>query len=100
MAGKCRPSLRPKTMENVMRSSLCTTDKTCIKAMFERVELLENEIKAISEDAAKVVHCKDCVHEHLIACPLYFIEHAVEPATHDAEFFCGKGERRVENAVD
>lgn len=38
MPGKCRPSLRDKTLENVMRSSLSSTDKECIKAVFERYE--------------------------------------------------------------
>ncbi len=55
---------------------------------------------APTADVVEVVRCKDCVHEHLIACPLYFIEHTFKPVNHDAEFFCGKGERRKENAVD
>lgn len=38
MPGKCRPSLRGKTLENVMRSSLSSTDKECVKAVFERYE--------------------------------------------------------------
>ena len=36
MPGKCRPSLRKKTLDNVMRSTLSQTDKDCIKAVFER----------------------------------------------------------------
>ena len=36
MAGKCRPSLLPKTLENVMRSNLSKTDKECIKAVFDK----------------------------------------------------------------
>lgn len=38
MPGKCRPSLRAKTLENVMCSNLSITDKECIKAAFERCE--------------------------------------------------------------
>ena len=49
MSGKCRPSLRPKTLENVGRSNLSTTDKECIRAVFERFE-----------NSARVVRCKDC----------------------------------------
>ena len=36
MSGKCRPSLRAKTLENVKRSKLSQTDKDCIQAVFER----------------------------------------------------------------
>ena len=38
MSGKCRPSLRKKTLENVKRSNLSQTDKDCIVAVFERYE--------------------------------------------------------------
>lgn len=38
MPGKCRPSLRVKTLENVKRSNLSTTDKECIKAVFDLAE--------------------------------------------------------------
>ena len=38
MPGKCRPSLRAKTLYNVMRSDLSETDKRCIKAVFERFD--------------------------------------------------------------
>ena len=36
MSGKCRPSLRRKTLENVKRCNLSQTDKDCINAVFER----------------------------------------------------------------
>ena len=36
MSGKCRPSLRAKTLLSVARSNLSTTDKKCIHAVFER----------------------------------------------------------------
>lgn len=48
MPGKCRPSLREKTLANVMRSNLSETDKQCIKNVFERF--------------VDVVRCKDCKH--------------------------------------
>ena len=51
MSGKCRPSLRPKTLENVKYSNLSKTDKECIAAVFERFE-----------NMVEVVRCKDCVH--------------------------------------
>lgn len=38
MSGKCRPSLRDKTLYNVERCDLSQTDKDCIKAVFERFE--------------------------------------------------------------
>lgn len=38
MPSKARPSLRAKTLKNVERSNLSTTDKECIKAVFERFE--------------------------------------------------------------
>ena len=51
MSGKCRPSLRPKTLENVKYSNLSKTDKECIAAVFERFE-----------NMVEVVRCKDCKH--------------------------------------
>ena len=41
MPGKCRPSLRAKTLENVMRSNLSVTDKECIKAAFDLNDVLQ-----------------------------------------------------------
>ena len=50
MSGKCRPSLRAKTLENVKRCNLSETDKDCIKAVFEEFERLkENEKTVIRE---------------------------------------------------
>ena len=45
MSGKCRPSLRPKTLYNVDRSSLSTTDKECIRAVFELADHQKAEIE-------------------------------------------------------
>lgn len=41
MPGKCRPSLRAKTLDNVMRSNLSVTDKECIKAVFDLNDVLQ-----------------------------------------------------------
>lgn len=46
MAGKIRPSLRIKTLSNVMLSDLSTTDKNCIVEVFERY--------------SRVVRCCEC----------------------------------------
>lgn len=40
MSGKCRPSLRRKTLENVKRCNLSETDKDCIEAVFKEFERL------------------------------------------------------------
>lgn len=45
MSGKCRPSLRPKTLYNVDRSSLSTTDKECVHAVFELADHQKAEIE-------------------------------------------------------
>ena len=47
MSGKCRPSLREKTLANVMRSDLSNTDKKCIVSVFNRFN--------------RIVYCRDCV---------------------------------------
>ena len=36
MSGKASPSLRRKTLYNVERSNLSTTDKNCIREVFDR----------------------------------------------------------------
>lgn len=46
-------------------------------------------------DAVEVVRCKDCIHDNTADCHLCWIEnHTLQFINHDAEFFCGKGERR------
>lgn len=47
MSGKCRPSLREKTLYNVDRCNLSQTDKDCIKAVFELTEKQKAEIESI-----------------------------------------------------
>lgn len=88
MPGKCRPSLREKTLANVMRSNLSETDKACIKAVFERY--------------VDVVRCKDCkYYTYERGCPLresgYFCDGKMLPREND---FCSYGERRADNATD
>jgi hypothetical protein len=55
--------------------------------------------KAPTIDAVEVVRCKDCIHDNTTDCPLCWIEnHTLQFINHDAEFFCGKGERRDDDA--
>lgn len=58
---------------------------------------LFNEVnKAPTIDAVEVVRCKDCIHDNTTDCHLCWIEnHTLQFINHDAEFFCGKGERRI-----
>ena len=56
MPGKCRPSLRKKTLDNVMRSNLSQTDKDCIKAVFERYEKVVCIAGEPTIEAEPVVH--------------------------------------------
>lgn len=78
MPGKCRPSLRKKTLDNVMCSNLSQTDKDCIKAVFERY--------------VEVVRCKNCEYHILdddVDCLCtYFGKYT------RYEDFCPYGERR------
>ena len=45
MSGKCRASLRAKTLENVRRSLLSQVDKNCIAEVFARFEKANAEWK-------------------------------------------------------
>ena len=42
MSGKCRPSLRQKTLDNVRLSNLSQTDKECIEAAFSCLATYED----------------------------------------------------------
>lgn len=69
MSGKCRPSLREKTLCNVEQCNLSQTDKDCIKAVFEMFEqeqadlnlkqkqLLEGLMR-VAVHKAEVIDCK------------------------------------------
>lgn len=47
--------------------------------------------------ASELVRCSECVHDDTAACPLCWIEnHTMQFINHDADFYCGKGERRSE----
>jgi hypothetical protein len=81
MGGKCRPSLRHKTLDNVRRSNLSQTDKDCIMAAFERLE--------------SIVRCGECALDNTISCPLCYIEkRTLQFINHDANFYCGSGVRK------
>ena len=45
--GKCSPSLRKKTLYNVESCNLSITDKTCIKAAFEKLESFEKSMEEV-----------------------------------------------------
>ena len=63
MSGKCRPSLRAKTLENVKRCNLSETDKDCIEAVFKEFERLkaefETEIDKLNAEKNDVMYYKD-----------------------------------------
>ena len=56
MSGKCRPSLRAKTLENVKRSKLSVADKDCIQAVFERFI----PKKVVKHNGSELYHCPNC----------------------------------------
>lgn len=74
MAGKARPSLRKKTLENVMLSNLSVTDKECIKAVFDEVD--------------GIVRCREC--EHLDRAIFVCTEFDAEVG---ANHFCSLGKK-------
>lgn len=92
MSGNCRPSLRPKTLENVKRSNLSITDKRCIEEAFRRLDA--------------IVCCKDCFYYsqdgHTAYCLHPEYEHWYADGDDDIYFnpstkenhFCGYGERK------
>ena len=47
MAGKTRPSLRAKTLQNVALSNLSLTDKQCIESVFEKFEALTADVEGV-----------------------------------------------------
>ena len=48
-------------------------------------------------DVVEVVRCRECIHDGLTSCPLCYIEkHTLCFVNHDAEFYCGNGERGAE----
>lgn len=58
MSGKCRPSLRPKTLLNVDLSNLSKTDKECIHAVFE---LADRQNAEIADERAKGDICASVI---------------------------------------
>lgn len=82
MPGKCRPSLRKKTLDNVMCSNLSQTDKDCIKAVFERyVEVVRCEK---CKQWSRNIGIADSPNGHCFC-------HDIETNGYD---FCSYGERR------
>lgn len=55
MAGKTRPSLKEKTLQNVALSNLSLTDKQCIQSVFEKFEALSKA------DVVEEASCKGCI---------------------------------------
>jgi formylmethanofuran dehydrogenase subunit E len=94
MAGKSRPSLRAKTLQNVATSNLSMTDKKCIESVFAKFESLSKA------DVVEVVRCGKCKHgevsimskskdgEEEMACYC----NAKNKVT-DLEYYCACGER-------
>lgn len=54
MSGKCRPSLRKKTLVNIDRASrwghISMTDYNCVKAVFEKLAEYEKREKEREKD--------------------------------------------------
>ena len=64
MSGKCRPSLREKTLENVKWCNLSQTDKDCIKAVFELAEQQQAEIERLQTEKDNLIKTyKECATE-------------------------------------
>ena len=59
MSGKCRPSLRDKTLYNVERCDLSQTDKDCIKAVFDKFEEQQAEIERLKENNRVLKYCNE-----------------------------------------
>ncbi len=88
MPGKCRPSLRAKTLDNVMRSNLSTTDKECIKAVFDLNDVLQRR------EVEPVVRCKDCCNRNHDGIGKSWCDAWEVYLSDDEDFFCSYGERR------
>lgn len=55
MAGKCRPSLRRKTLEHLKWCNLSQTDKDCITEVFKRYEemISQEEFETLEDVQAR-----------------------------------------------
>ena len=118
MSGKCRPSLREKTLKNVRLSNLSETDKKCIEDVFALVDQQAAEVESLAnitvEDIGKavreafaeererntvyfdeVVRCKDCKHYHTPDCSLWYgtLGDKEYYREHGTDFYCAYGER-------
>ena len=95
MAGKTRPSLRVKTLQNVATSNLSKTDKKCIVSVFAKFDAMSKA------DVVEVVRCKDCTrrvdYEGMIMCNKFGHKfqgewYGLRATTED--HFCSYGERK------
>lgn len=73
MAGKCRPSLRQKTLENLKWCNLSQTDKDCITEVFKRYEETqrEKEQTMTDNDVIKALECCANDYCHTSECPVF-----------------------------
>ena len=75
MSGKCRPSLREKTLKNVAWCNLSQTDKNCIKQVFDKFEEQEAEIERLKLEC-DIAHkyankiCKTCIYHYNYMCKM------------------------------
>lgn len=84
MPGKARPHLRVKTLVNVEKSNLSTTDKECIKEIFKRYD--------------KIVHCKYCKHwDEIYGFCKYHGVDCYGNSRFGENGFCSYGEKDVNN---
>ena len=94
MAGKSRPSLRTKTLQNVATSNLSMTDKKCIESVFAKFDAMSKA------DVVEVVRCEKCKNLKIINglttyafCPK--TDFTFEPFQTDTRtHFCGFGKRK------
>ena len=72
MAGKTRPSLRAKTLQNVALSNLSLTDKQCIESVFEKFEALSKaDVEGVKHGEWKHTVEKGTVfNHHFFTCSL------------------------------
>ena len=97
MAGKSRPSLRAKTLQNVASSNLSLTDKKCIESVFAKFDALSQA------DVVEVVRCEKCkylqhTNNHIPYCEMWdektggIYTHCIHEVSYDG--FCSYGVRK------
>ena len=92
MAGKLRPSLSEKTLQNVAISNLSSADKKCIQSVFEKFDEISK---------ADVVRCEKCKHITIHNSPTLYaycnkMHYEFKPFETDTRtHFCSYGESEV-----